>query len=61
VVFNQFYELASWSLTHMQSELAYLETVPKSMDDVDTVFIEDREELVRRKNLVGIRKLLKRQ
>jgi hypothetical protein len=26
VVFNQFYELASWSLTHMQSELAYLET-----------------------------------
>lgn len=45
----------------MQSELAYLDTVLKSMDDVDTVFIGDREELVRRKNLVGIRKLLKRQ
>jgi hypothetical protein len=45
----------------MQSELAYLEIVLKSMDDVDTVFIEDREELVRRKNLVGIRKLPKKQ
>jgi hypothetical protein len=61
VVFNRFQELAAWSLTHLQSELPYLETVLKGMDDVDTVLIGDREELVRRKNLFAIRKLPKRQ
>jgi len=30
----------------MRSKLAYLETVLKSMDDVDTVFAGDSEELV---------------
>jgi hypothetical protein len=50
MVFNRFDRLAARSLTHMQSELAYLEYLLLEMDEVDTTYVGEEEEEARRKD-----------
>lgn len=65
MVFNRFDRLAARSLTHMQSELAYLDDLLQKMDKNDTTYVGDDEEEARRKDCLedwgALRKAVKKK